>query len=542
MNLGYYYTRTGIAALGMRYHEQARQQFARLVKEKPNDVEFLSELRRAYTNIGYLEQSLNGRMDRALIAFNKAREILDQLTRDHPAVVLYQLSRVGNYNQLANALIALGAAGNADGLLRSAQALAERLHQQNPADLDCQYQVGEVHLQRGKMYTALQKPREALAELEQARTWEEKVFRANSGSLDNRLALVRTYRLLATAQQQTGDRPAAEKSLVRAAELCDEVDAATASRSHLLRVNRVVVYSELASLHEAAARTAEAERAHRRMLRVREEAGPGELSHEMLSALGTGCLRHGQFQIKDKRPAEARKALEEAERIFGQTGPIHLYQLACTRALLSTLVDGGSAVSGAGAPSPRQRYADQAVADLRQFLRVGGVVSSVLLKRGPALQPLAGHADFQALVAEREVLEKSVQENAEHMKRAARLVQEGDHARAADELKPVLASKLATHIDYYNGACVYSLASAAARKDAKLSDKERVRLEQEYADRAMELLRQAVNRGYRLAADVAHMKTDTDLDPLRRRDDFRKLMASLEEVHAPSTSTDKSRP
>ena len=28
--------------------------------------------------------------------------------------------------------------------------------------------------------------------------------------------------------------------------------------------------------------------------------------------------------------------------------------------------------------------------------------------------------------------------------------------------------------------------------------------------------------------DVAHMKKDTDLDPLRQRDDFQKLVAELE--------------
>jgi hypothetical protein len=47
---------------------------------------------------------------------------------------------------------------------------------------------------------------------------------------------------------------------------------------------------------------------------------------------------------------------------------------------------------------------------------------------------------------------------------------------------------------------------------------------QEYADRAMELLRKAVNAGYK---DAAHMTKDTDLDPLRGREDFKKLMAEI---------------
>ena len=66
---------------------------------------------------------------------------------------------------------------------------------------------------------------------------------------------------------------------------------------------------------------------------------------------------------------------------------------------------------------------------------------------------------------------------------------------------------------WYDFACVYAVASG------KVADKK-----QEYADRAMELLQKAVKAGYK---DAAHMKTDTDLDPLRGRDDFKKLLAEL---------------
>jgi hypothetical protein len=40
------------------------------------------------------------------------------------------------------------------------------------------------------------------------------------------------------------------------------------------------------------------------------------------------------------------------------------------------------------------------------------------------------------------------------------------------------------------------------------------------------VLREATRHGYK---DVAHLKKDKDLDPLRSRDDFRKLLADLEE-------------
>ena len=46
-----------------------------------------------------------------------------------------------------------------------------------------------------------------------------------------------------------------------------------------------------------------------------------------------------------------------------------------------------------------------------------------------------------------------------------------------------------------------------------------------YSDQAMAMLRDAVAKGFR---NAAHMKNDPDLDTLRQRDDFKKLVAELE--------------
>jgi hypothetical protein len=69
---------------------------------------------------------------------------------------------------------------------------------------------------------------------------------------------------------------------------------------------------------------------------------------------------------------------------------------------------------------------------------------------------------------------------------------------------------------WYSFGCVYAVASA------KVADKK-----EEYAKRAVELLHQAVKAGYK---DYPHMTRDSDLDPLRDREDFKKLMAELEKA------------
>jgi hypothetical protein len=75
----------------------------------------------------------------------------------------------------------------------------------------------------------------------------------------------------------------------------------------------------------------------------------------------------------------------------------------------------------------------------------------------------------------------------------------------------------------YNAAC-YRAATAAAIRAGDKSGSESQRVAAE-TDRAMDWLRQAVASGYGIAA---RLKEDKDLDILRDREDFKKLLADLE--------------
>jgi serine/threonine protein kinase len=98
--------------------------------------------------------------------------------------------------------------------------------------------------------------------------------------------------------------------------------------------------------------------------------------------------------------------------------------------------------------------------------------------------------------------------------RAISRLQAGQVAEAVADVEELTKASKWSAGQWYDFACVYAVASG------KIADKK-----QDYADRAMDLLQNAVKAGYK---DAAHMKKDTDLDPLRNRDDFQKLLAELE--------------
>ena len=80
--------------------------------------------------------------------------------------------------------------------------------------------------------------------------------------------------------------------------------------------------------------------------------------------------------------------------------------------------------------------------------------------------------------------------------------------------------------DAYTAACGLAQCVAIVENDDQAGKEQRRQQAQFYADQAMTMLRHAVAKGYK---DAVHMKKDTDLDPLRKRDDFQKLLRSWRE-------------
>ncbi len=77
----------------------------------------------------------------------------------------------------------------------------------------------------------------------------------------------------------------------------------------------------------------------------------------------------------------------------------------------------------------------------------------------------------------------------------------------------------------YNAACFRGVTAAVVERDPKIPAADAARLAQEEADRAMEWLKLAVAAGH---SDAQFIKQDADLDILRERKDFKKLVAELE--------------
>jgi hypothetical protein len=126
-------------------------------------------------------------------------------------------------------------------------------------------------------------------------------------------------------------------------------------------------------------------------------------------------------------------------------------------------------------------------------------------------------------------LEAGALRNSFRLQRALTLAHLGNHSQAVAEADDLAQGKDLRGDTLYDLACVYAVSSAAAQKDASLPHADRERLAERRAGQAVELLAKAQATGYfKERARVEHLKQDTDLDALRARPDYQKLVRELE--------------
>jgi tetratricopeptide (TPR) repeat protein len=105
---------------------------------------------------------------------------------------------------------------------------------------------------------------------------------------------------------------------------------------------------------------------------------------------------------------------------------------------------------------------------------------------------------------------------------AATLLQQGDHTGAALAAADLGRIAFDPAGDAYQAACYFARCIAFAENDTKLPEARRKELALSYGDQAMQMLQQAITKGYK---DRGNIQKDKDLDPLREREDFKKLVA-----------------
>jgi serine/threonine protein kinase/Tfp pilus assembly protein PilF len=231
-------------------------------------------------------------------------------------------------------------------------------------------------------------------------------------------------------------------------------------------------------------------------------------SPDWAAALVTARTNRARVCVEMNRPADALEDLKKALEFDPSAAAVYHYRAA-------------------GIWMPAGKF-KEAVDDLSRAMKLDPENPDHARHRSECFLSL-GDLD-RALADTSRIVELRPGEPFGYIDRGIVLTRRGRYMDAVGDVERALGlpaggkTKAPSKADYYNAACVYSLASARAPKatvGGGLED-----LSRQYAVRALELLRKAISTGWGGRHDTEHMRTDPDLEPIRDHPGFREILKS----------------
>jgi tetratricopeptide (TPR) repeat protein len=498
---------------------------------------------KGYFKVAHLH-GLLGEHREAVAGYREAEALLEELEGEFPGVADYRDKLARTEGNLGLQLAKLGKEAEAETAFRQGITLRAKLVGQFPKELQYRLELAKNYNDLGFLRDLQHKYAEAEKEYRQALDLKETLV-AEAGDVPLyhlEWALTRSY--MGQLLRKQGKYAESEKVFREALKVQEKqlgkVSPTPRDRQALAfsHVGLGVALAELGRMEES-------EKSFRRALEVRKrlmDDFPRVLEYRRELANGSNDLAY--LLTLQKKDAEAeepyRQCLELRKKIVADAGPVPRYRQDLAKAYLTL-----------GNVLLVLRRPDEAESPLREGLRLWQQLV-VDLPRGPDFRGgLAGtltdlarldnqRQEFAAAVAlldkARPHLQAALKARPKHpgYRESYRdyLVALGqgrlglaDHARLATTADELARLGHEPAKDTYDAAGFLGRCATLAGKDAGLDEARRKELARGYAEGALALLRRAVQRGFK---DAARMKKDPDLEPLRTRDEFKKLLADLE--------------
>jgi tetratricopeptide (TPR) repeat protein len=388
----------------------------------------------------------------------------------------------------------LGEFAAAEDAAAKAVALLVPLVQAQPSAAEYQRDLANAYLALGLVYFETARWEKAESAFQRALAIQEQQAAAYPETAEYRYALAKTYRASGFWHHRISHPETAAARYRQALDILNKLveDDPVAEHQWLLattQVNLATVYNTKGWFEKAEPVVKEAQRIYQRLMQDQPDALPEHWQALGLSYAILGMAYRGEGQTEKAETAQ-HQAMDIFEKLAAEHPGIHEYAYYVGRCYTEL----GLTANLARRPDVALAQYDKSIASLE------GVLNRGYRSARNALM----HARIDRTTA-----------------RAAR----GDHAEAAAEAEALALQPDLNSAHLYDLSCTFAQSSAAAGGDGKLAVAECARLKQHYAGRAIDFLRRAIAGGWQ---NPELLKADHDMDPLRARDDFRKLLADLE--------------
>ena len=505
--------------------------YEEFVRQDRQDPSLELEQGLAHDDLGFLRQEL-GDKERAVEDFEAAQRILGRLSASFPDHPVYRLRLVESHNNRASALDDLGRLDAAEAEYRLALTLVEQLIAERGPASDRLESLSRVQGNLGLLLQESGRLPDAEPLLRRTIATREKLLEGQPDSLPLRGQLANSWNNLGALLRAQRKPEDAEQAFERVLEILGSEEpghprnGASEQKLYLrLQQGRARAWNNLGMIRNQTARHADAERAFREALAIKQTLAdrfPSVPAYRRDLASSLNNL--GTVLSSAKREDEARSAYEKAIELYEKLAAdspgdaLHAVELAGTYSNMGRLIgDRGQleqslpwlakSIDGLEAAMSR----DERVAKVRESLCVARWTRAMTLAELDRFSEALKDWDRAIEVDDGRYRQQL------RLRRASNLLQMKEYARATADAAAIAEAANATAEDIYNAACVYALsAELTGPADTPGPDS--------HAHEAVLLLRRAVSRGFK---DRAHIEADPDLKALRSREDFRKLIEEL---------------
>jgi serine/threonine-protein kinase len=491
-----------------------------LTDEYPAVPAYRQHLARSHHNLGILLAGQN-QPEKAAAQYGKALLIQQQLTDEYPAVPAYRQELARSHNNLGILLAGQNQGEKAAEQYGKALLIQQRLTDEYRAVPAYRQELASSHYNLGLLLAGQSQLEKAAVQYGKALAIRQKLAEQYPAVPAYRQELAGSHNDLGILlKDQNQPDKAAEHfgaALLIQQQLTDEFPAVPTYRQDLARS-----HNNLGLLLAGQNQPEKAAQQYGKALLIQQQltdeypAVPAYRQELARSHHNLGILLAGQNQ-PEKAAQQYGKALAIRQKLAEQYPAVPAYQVE----LGGGCGNYGNLLSAGGKLAESLPWYDRAIRTLtavhRQDARL--VTARLFLRnshggRAVAYDGLKRHAE--AVRDWSRVIELSPprEQTKFRVHRAASRIGAGQVAEAVAEVAELTKAGTWDAGQWYDFACIYALAAGGQDGGKK----------KEYADRAMELLQRAVKAGYR---DAVHMGKDRDLDVLRGREDFKKLMESL---------------
>jgi eukaryotic-like serine/threonine-protein kinase len=527
-----------------KFLEQALAYYRASTERTPTDEHEEARQGRAFFRMGGLQYGL-GLLAPAEPSYRAALKEQERLAAEHPQVSQYREDLAKSHSSLGNLLAHLGKSDEAEREYRAALREQERLAAEHPQVPEYRQGLAVSLMNQGTLLAGLAKRDDAEREYRAALKEQERLAAEHPQVPEYRQDLAKCHGSLGNLLSNLGKSDDAEREY-RAALREQERLAAEHPGAPAYRLDLAKNHTNLGRLLSRLRKRDEAEQEYRAALSALEHLAaeyPQKQEYRLdlaKSHNNLGLLLVDLRQQFDDGEREYRAALKEWERLAVENPQVPAYR----KGLAVSLYDLGLLLRHLGKRDAAEREVRSAVTQMERVVTENPQVPDFHNLLAATLWLLADLRSRAGDAAEaRIILQKArphhaaalganprdlsyqrfYRDNLSALSDACHAV--GDHAASVAAAQQLAGCAFDPVLNTHKGACYVARAILLAEKDNMLSEARRHELAKTYADQAMDLLRQAVAKGYK---DAARMKQDADLDPIRNREDFKRLIGELE--------------